>query len=81
MLDGEADRVSPEQVELAFSRGLDATEEIIQGIEDLQKSVGKTKRELEPIASPPQHIVDAIQRYISSFVFSFSIFCNLSLDT
>lgn len=62
MLDGEADRVPIHEVGQALYRGLEATDEIVKSIQDLQNAVGKSKRDFEPLKTSPQLIEDAIER-------------------
>ena len=66
MLEGQAERASKNHVEQALSKAIGVTQEIIQAINQLQRTVGKPKRETTgtPLNTVPEHIEKAVHRFL-----------------
>ncbi|GFO35360.1 polyribonucleotide nucleotidyltransferase [Plakobranchus ocellatus] len=74
MLEGEADRAPLHKVEQALSQGIKATQAIIGKINELQATLGKTKRILEPPKTSPARIVEAVESFALNHVRD--VLCN-----
>ncbi|KAJ8674271.1 hypothetical protein QAD02_005533 [Eretmocerus hayati] len=61
MLEGSADNILEQDLRKAVKVGVKECQSIIQGIQNLQNSVGKQKRTLDPPTELPQDVVESIK--------------------